>query len=80
MKDCPIHPKEDCPAHNRHHQAWPRRHYKTPLEKQYRQLFTVWMCVEAHKLLHATTLPPRKPNAREMRIAIEAKQKERNGG
>lgn len=76
MDTCPVHGEEPCPAKNRHHLWWPRKSYKSQLEKEFRKLHIVWMCVEAHKLLHATTLPPKKPSAREMRQAIERKKAE----
>lgn len=75
--ECPIHGADGCTEKNRHHLWWPRKSYKSQLEKEFRRLHIVWMCVEAHKLLHATTKPPKKPSAREMRAAIEAKQAER---
>lgn len=79
---CPIHSPlgKECIEENTHHLAYPRKAYKSQLEKLFRRLHTVRICVEWHKHIHATTLPPKKPSAREMRSAIEAKKKERNGG
>ena len=76
---CPIHGDDGCPSHNTHHLFWPRRNYKTTLEKTFRQLHTVKMCIEAHKLLHRTTQPPHKPSVEAMRVAIAAKERERRG-
>jgi len=76
MDTCPVHGDEPCTARNRHHLYWPRRSYKSQLEKEFRRLYIVWMCVDAHRVLHATTLPPKKPSAREMRQAIERKKAE----
>ena len=75
--ECPIHGADGCTTYNTHHLYWSRKSYKTTLEKQFRQLHTVRICVEWHKHIHATTLPPKKPSAREMRSAIEAKLAER---
>ena len=76
---CPIHGDETCPSYNTHHLAWPRRSYKTALEKEFRRLHTVRICVEWHKLIHATTVAPKKPSVEAMRVAIAAKERERRG-
>ena len=75
--ECPIHGADGCTSFNTHHLWWPRKSYKSKLERLFRGMHTVRICVEWHKHIHATTPPPRKPNAREMRQAIEAKTKER---
>ena len=70
---CPVHGEEGCVEFNTHHYFWPRKAYKSKLERLFRQMHTVRICVEWHKHIHATTPPPRKPNAREMRTAIQQK-------
>lgn len=81
---CPVHgPKgEECREFNQHHIYHPRKAYKSKLERLFRGMFTVRICVDEHKHIHATTPPPKKPSAREMRLMIEARLAERkpNGG
>lgn len=75
--ECPIHGAEGCEEFNTHHLWWPRKSYKSTLERMFRQMQTVRICVEWHKHIHATTPPPKKPKAAEMRAAIETKLAER---
>lgn len=77
--ECPIHGADGCIAYNTHHLYWSRRSYKSQLEKEFRRLHTVRICVEWHKHIHATQPVPKKPRAAEMRAAIEAKQRRRDG-
>lgn len=53
---------------NRHHLAFQRRDYKTPYERAYReaQSMVVAACICKHADLHATYLPPRKPDLNAM--------------
>ena len=54
--------------HNRHHLAFQRKDYKTPYERAYREAksMVVGACVCKHADLHATYLPPRKPDLNAM--------------
>lgn len=55
-----------------HHVYFPRRDYKTKIEKQFRNLpeNLVEMCRNDHDNLHATQTPPEKPSRDEMLVAI----------
>lgn len=75
---CPVHGDKPCPEHNTHHLYWPRKSYRSKLERQFRRLYTVRICVEWHKHIHATTPAPKKPSAAAMRTAIEVKIRERS--
>lgn len=75
--ECPVHGADGCTTYNTHHLWWSRRSYKSKLEKEFRRLHTVRICVEWHKHIHATTPAPKKPSAAFMRSAIEAKRAER---
>lgn len=77
MGQCPVHGDEPCTEFNLHHHWWPRKHYKSKLERLFRQMFTIRICVEWHKHIHATTPAPKKPSAAEMRRAIDQKLAER---
>ena len=59
---------------DRHHQMWPRRAYKTPLEREFRGLFIerMWRC--QHNRIHRTTKPPRKPSRRVMERVVAARK------
>lgn len=59
--------------YNVHHRWWPKRDYKTPLEKAFRELpeNKVRMRVDDHRKLHATTEPPKKPSIESMRLAVQ---------
>ena len=75
--ECPIHGADGCTEKNIHHLYWPRKAYKSQLERLFRRMHTVRICVDWHKHIHATQQVPKKPRAAEMRAAIEAKQAER---
>lgn len=47
----------------RHHALWEKRQYKSPLEKQVRQMSAFILDVPHfnHRLLHASMRPPEKP-------------------
>jgi hypothetical protein len=51
-----------------HHLYWPRRWYRTPIERRFRALpwNIVHMPPDAHMVLHRNAMPPRKPNLTEM--------------
>lgn len=55
-----------------HHQYWPRRDYKKPVEKQFRELAVNKEMLPRcdHDELHATTRPPEKPTRDEMLVVI----------
>lgn len=55
-----------------HHEFYPRRDYRTKIEKQFRELVinkTMLPRCE-HDNLHATQTPPEKPSRDEMLVAI----------
>ena len=58
---------------DRHHKYWPRRSYRTPLERAFRGLHIVrlWRC--QHNLIHKTTAPPMKPSPNYMKYVVERK-------
>lgn len=57
---------------NKHHTFFQRRHYKTPLEKEFRNhkglVIPTWR--PAHKLLHIEMPPPPKPPVELMRAML----------
>lgn len=55
-----------------HHVWWPRRKYRSQVERQFRELpeNKEVLCREAHDDLHATTRPPVKPPREVMIRAI----------
>ncbi len=57
-----------------HHLYWPKREYRSDLERRFRTL--PWNKVEmpatAHELLHRLTAPPRKPSVEEMLTVVES--------
>lgn len=57
---------------NLHHLYFPKRLYRTPLEKAFRDLVcnTVQMCVCDHIGLHETTEAPKKPDISIMLAAL----------
>ena len=57
---------------NRHHCFWPRKDYKSEVEKKFRNLpcNIVWIDEMAHRLLHICSEPPRKPSIHEMHQAV----------
>lgn len=60
-------------ATSRHHLWWPRREYKSPTQRHFRNLpcMVVEIDVETHKLIHAYNEPPIMPSHTEMTVAIE---------
>ena len=58
---------------NRHHVWWPRKDYKSSLERRFRGLpcQIVVMDIRTHQLLHVYTTPPTKPSRNTMRLTIE---------
>lgn len=77
----PIVPNPECyevcpkrsPRPNLHHLAHERRHYKTSLERAYRNsaAMIIKMCQCKHADLHATYSEPPKPDAQTMRDVIQ---------
>lgn len=77
----PIAPSPECyevcprrsPHHNLHHLAHERGHYKTSLERSYRNTgaMILKMCSCKHSDLHATYSEPPKPDAQTMRDVIQ---------
>ena len=55
-----------------HHLYHPRADYRSPIEKQYRELphHKVQICRNEHNEIHATEKPPTKPDRAEMVRAI----------
>ena len=77
MEGVVCNPTEDCKYYpscyqDSHHVYFPRRDYKTKIEKQFRNLpeNLVEMCRLEHDNLHATQTPPEKPSRDEMLVAI----------
>lgn len=58
---------------NRHHLWYPRRDYKTALERKFRNLpcNIVELSVPIHNMIHAYCEPPKKPPANDMRAALQ---------
>ena len=63
----------DCYS-DEHHAYWPKRRYKSQVEKEFRNLpeNREMMCRAEHDELHATERPPLKPSRQEMLQAIAA--------
>jgi hypothetical protein len=59
---------------DRHHEYWPRRDYKRPLERKFRGMFIkrMWRC--QHNELHATTAPPPKPSRKYMQQVVATRR------
>lgn len=57
-----------------HHKYFPRRSYRTPLEKEFRELpeNKVVICRQLHNDEHATIEPPDKPPISEMRQRVNS--------
>jgi hypothetical protein len=68
---CPYMERGGC-ASNEHHRLWPRRRYKSQLEKQFRDLpeNKEQLCRWEHDLLHEFELPPEKPSLETMLVAL----------
>lgn len=68
---CKYYP--ECYA-DEHHLVWPKKNYKSPIEREYRSLpeHRVTICRAEHDEIHATERPPRKPSRNEMLQAIAA--------
>lgn len=66
---------------NRHHLWWPRRDYKTPVERKFRGLpcNIIVMDVRIHQALHIYGTPPTKPNLNFMRESIKRHQNKECG-
>lgn len=76
-------PKRECPDKNsecrlfprcfadKHHPDWPRKDYKTPLEKEFRETRSIgnYICRAAHEAIHRED-PPEKPSVEEMRLFL----------
>ena len=62
-----------------HHIFYPESLYKTPLEIEFRELWTnrVPMCAQEEHELHLFTKPPPKPTEKVMRYCVEAEQPRR---
>jgi len=57
-----------CNGVDKHHLYYPRRAYKTRIEKRFRNMAVnvVEMCVNEHRTLHDEEEPPVKPSREEM--------------
>ncbi len=69
-QDCPYF-EEGCYS-DVHHEYFPRRNYRTKIEKQFRELPAnkEQLCRLAHDILHLTERPPIKPDRDVMITAI----------
>lgn len=56
-----------------HHDYWPRRDYKTKVEKEFRglQINERMICRALHNTIHATQMPPIKPTRDQMLGVID---------
>jgi hypothetical protein len=78
--ECPSPNKSGCPyadskrgcVSNQHHAYWPRRAYRTAVERAFRELSEnkEQLCVFEHDLLHELEEPPAKPSVEHMVQAI----------
>lgn len=71
-RECPLFDtKAGCFA-DKHHIFWPAHYYRTPLEKDFRELpqNKELTCRDEHNEIHATEYPPKKPSTQEMIQAI----------
>lgn len=72
-------PREECPRQfcfkDTHHIFWPKEHYKTELERQFRNLpeNQIKICRWLHDTIHQGNFPP-KPSEIDMWNAVEADQ------
>lgn len=71
MERIPCDPNRECRLRDTigcfedvDHEYWPSRQYRTPIEKQFRQLDEnkTLICRDMHNERHATELPPPKPD------------------
>lgn len=73
--------RESCPYQysgcfeDTHHLMWPKRDYKTPVERRYRELpeNKVQLCRDLHDLEHYQE-PPEKPSREEMLGALSIRE------
>lgn len=79
MENVPCQPDEGCRYYpdcfeDVDHLYWPRRNYKTQVEKQFRELDEnkTLVCRALHEERHATERPPQKPPREVMIQAIAA--------
>lgn len=79
MERYPCDPERECRLRDTigcfedvHHRQYPRRDYRKPVERDYRNLDDnkELTCRDRHNEIHATESPPEKPTLREMRLAI----------
>lgn len=56
---------------DRHHLYWPRKAYRSQLEKRFRGMFIEVIPRCLHNEIHRTTQPPEKPSPDFMRYVIE---------
>lgn len=72
---CPFCQDERCFT-DRHHHYWPRRSYRTPLEREFRTLFieVMWRC--QHERIHKLH-PPRKPRRKVMERVVKERRASR---
>ena len=77
MERIPCNPSPSCKYAGRcyediDHIYWPADDYRTPIEKEFRQLEENKrrICRVLHELRHATEAPPEKPSRDEMLLAI----------
>lgn len=79
MERFPCDPERECRLRETigcfedvHHKKWPRRDYRTPVEKEYRELEDnkELSCRDRHNEIHATQRPPEKPSREEMLASV----------
>lgn len=58
---------------NKHHVVWQKANYTSKAERAYRGLdgLILPLAIDSHNDLHANVLPPRKPSAALMSLAVE---------
>lgn len=80
MERVPCDPNRECRIRDTigcfediDHEYWPSRQYRTPLEKEFRELpeNKRQICRDLHNERHATESPPEKPSRREMISAVQ---------
>lgn len=64
---------------DKHHTFWPRRHYVTRTEREFRSLNCALATIdfEAHKAFHYSLEPLKKPSQRAMQIAVRRHKQRR---
>lgn len=71
--DCPVKRVEGKCYQDIHHEYWPKKDYKSDVEKEFRGLLVnqTFICRALHNAIHASQDPPEKPSRDEMLVAIQ---------